>query len=118
MQTVDEFKLRYPEFKDTDANAVGFFMEDADAEIDKARWGKLFKRGLFALTAHLIQLANQAKETGGAAAKDVVSETAGSLSVAYAPTATTTDSSTYHLTAYGQEFLRLRKLVGIGFMVV
>lgn len=118
MQTVDEFKLRYPEFKDTDDNAVGFFMEDAESEIDKARWGKLFKRGLFALTAHLVKLASQATETGGSAAKEVAAETAGSLSVSYAPQATPTDGSTYHLTAYGQEYLRLRKLVGIGFMVV
>lgn len=118
MQLIDEFKMRYPLFKETDNELVGFFMDDAAAEISEARWGKLYTRGLFALTAHLLKMATETVESGGAAAKNIAAETAGSLSVSYVAPASTDDGSNYHLTAYGQEFLRLRKLVGVGFLVV
>lgn len=118
MQTVEAFLMRYPMFKDTDPQKVGFFMDDAKAEVDAKRWGKLYQRGLFALTAHLLQMADETVANDGGAVREAQSETAGSLSVSYVATVPPADGSTYHLTAYGQEYVRLQKLVGVGFMVL
>ena len=72
---------------------------------------------MLALAAHLLRLSLWATEGNGGANRNVASESAGELSVGYAaPTITGTDAD-YQLTAYGQEYLRLRKLVGIGVMV-
>ena len=88
----DIFLERYPEFKEVDYEKIDLFLSDAEMEVSQSRWGKLYQRGVLALSA-------------------------GELSVSYAmPTLTGTDVD-YQLTAYGQEYLRLRKLVGIGVMV-
>ena len=76
-----------------------------------------FSSGVLALAAHLLRLSLWATEGNGGANRNVASESAGELSVGYAaPTITGTDAD-YQLTAYGQEYLRLCKLVGIGVMV-
>ena len=117
MPLTEDFLLRYPEFEKTDAKRIGLFLSDAQAEVSKVRWGKLYDRGVMALTAHLLKLSTDAEISGGAANRNLASESAGELSVSYAvPTLTGTDAD-YQLTAYGQEYLRLRKLVGIGVMV-
>ena len=106
----DVFLERYPEFKEVDYEKIDLFLSDAEMEVSQSRWGKLYQRGVLALTAHLLRLSLWTTEGGGGAS-------AGELSVSYAvPTLTGTDAD-YQLTAYGQEYLRLRKLVGIGVMV-
>ena len=72
---------------------------------------------VLALAAHLLRLSIWTEKGKGEANYSVASESAGELSVSYAmPTLTGTDAD-YQLTAYGQEYLRLRRLVGIGVMV-
>ena len=46
------------------------------------------------------------------------SESAGELSASYQGSTIAGVNADYQLTAYGQEYLRLRKLVGVGVMVV
>lgn len=117
MPTIDDFHECCPEFKDVDGFRIDLFLFDAQQEISQARWGRLFERGVLALAAHLLRLSLWATEGNGGANRNVASESAGELSVGYAtPTITGTDAD-YQLTAYGQEYLRLRKLVGIGVMV-
>lgn len=117
MPTADNFKIRYPEFKDLGNDYIDLFIEDAKMEISERRWARLYPRGVLALTAHLLRLNQLATRTKGESIKNATSKSAGELSVGYAaPTVTGTDAD-YQLTAYGQEYLRLRKLVGIGVMV-
>lgn len=117
MPTINDFRERYPEFKEVDGFRIDLFLLYAQQEISQARWGRLFERGVLALAAHLLRLSLWATEGNGGANRNVASESAGELSVSYAmPTLTGTDAD-YQLTAYGQEYLRLRKLVGIGVMV-
>ena len=118
MPLTEDFLLRYPEFGKTDAKRIGLFLSDAQAEVGKVRWAKLYDRGVMALTAHLLKLSADAEISGGAANRNLASESAGELSVSYAaPIYTNGSDDFYQLTAYGQEYLRLRKLVGIGVMV-
>ncbi len=113
----DVFLERYPEFNEVDYTKIDLFLSDAEMEVSQSRWGKLYQRGVLALTAHLLRLSLWTTEGGGGANRNLASESAGELSVSYAaPTLTGTDAD-YQLTAYGQEYLRLRKLVGIGVMV-
>ena len=117
MPTINDFRERYPEFKEVDGFRIDLFLSDAQQEISQAQWGRLFERGVLALAAHLLRLSLWATEGNGGANRNVVSESAGELSVGYAtPTITGTDAD-YQLTAYGQEYLRLRKIVGLGVMV-
>lgn len=117
MPSIDGFKQRYPEFNKVDDDIVSVFIEDAQAEISKQRWGRLYRRGVLALAAHLLRLNQLATQSKGDSVKIATSKSAGELSVDYAaPTVTGTDAD-YQLTAYGQEYLRLRKLIGVGVMV-
>ncbi|EFA29338.1 conserved hypothetical protein [Haemophilus influenzae HK1212] len=62
-------------------------------EVSQSRWGKLYQRGVLALTAHLLRLSLWTTEGGGGANRNLASESAGELSVSYAvPTLTGTDA--------------------------
>lgn len=117
MPLQDLFLQRYPEFNQTDLNLVGLFISDAQTEMSQKRWGKLYQRGVMALAAHLLKLRLDAQENNGNANRPLASESAGELSVSYAVSAMVGSEEFFQLTAYGQEYLRLRKLVGVGVMV-
>ena len=118
MTLANEFYIRYPEFKEVDPLTVGFFIVDAKAELSSSVWGELYKRGLLALVAHLLELQRLRVENGGAPNQTVASESAGALSVSYGGAALSPEDEVYNSTVYGQEYLRLRELVGFGFLVV
>ena len=118
MPLTEDFLLRYPEFEKTDARRIGLFLSDAQAEVSQVRWGKLYDRGVMALTAHLLKLKADAEFSGGVASRNLAGESAGELSVSYtAPISANGSDDFYQLTAYGQEYLRLSRLVGVGVMV-
>lgn len=119
MPLLDDFLERYPEFGQGDEreNLIALFISDAKSEISEKRWGKFYKRGVMALTAHLLKLDLDAKQNAGMGHRTVAGESAGELSVSYQPTSGQNGDDFYHLTAYGQEYLRLKKLVGVGLMV-
>lgn len=120
MSLLYEFLERYPEFEksDTDGDLIALFISDAKTEISEVRWGRFYKRGVMALTAHLLRLRQLAEQSQGQANRATNSENAGELSVSYQPITLTGTDADFALTAYGQEYLRLRKLVGVGVMVV
>lgn len=118
MQLVDEFKLRYPQFSEISDSLISIYLHDAKTEVSAPRWGKLYKRGLFALVAHFLKLRELSDINEGYAAKNVVSESAGGLSVTYGQVSADGSLADYHLTAYGKEYMRLLALVGIGVLVV
>lgn len=118
MPDVTQLKQRYPELENADDTLIGIFIEDAKMEISQARWGRLFERGVLALSAHLYRLNQLSQLNEGGAVKAIASESAGELSVSYQAPSLTGTQADYALTAYGQEYLRLRKLVGVGLMVV
>lgn len=116
-ELLKEFRMRFPEFKAITDDVVAFFINDAMQELSPSKWGRLYSRGLTTLTAHLLAMYERIIENGDGANYPVVSESAGELSVSYGSTATA-ETSQYELTCYGQEFLRLRRLVAVGAMVL
>ena len=120
MPTVEAYDLtqRYPEFEKVDYEKIDLFLLDAQMEISPSRWGKLYQRGVLALTAHLLRLNQLSTESQGEANRPLASESVGELSASYQPSTLTGTNADYQLTAYGQEYLRLRKIVGVAVMVV
>lgn len=118
-ELINRFLLRHSNFKSLDREIVKAFLMDAQLEICKSKWGELYEKGLFALTAHLLTLSQQSEKSKGAAQLPVASETAGQLSVSYvAPATQSTQDNLYAVTSYGQEYIRLKGLLKIGIMVV
>lgn len=120
MTLVEQFKIRYPEFKEIDDLTIAFFITDAKPEVSRRVWGNLYEKGLLALVAHMLEMSRRRQNGGGGSPNQTVaSESAGELSVSYAqPQNIANGDENYHLTSYGQEYLRLKSRVGIGFMWV
>lgn len=117
-EMLERFLLRNPKFKSLDRKMVEAFLSDAMLEVSEGKWGNLYEKALFALTAHLLTVAQSSSDTDGKPNLPVASESAGQLSVSYAVSANQTLSdSLYATTSYGQEYLRLQKLIKLGVMV-
>lgn len=124
-----DFYLEYPEFKKVDKEVVDHFLESSKLVVDKKAWGKRYELGLFAYTAHRLTvkgflnvgLDGSPIFNNGSNFQSVASKTAGGLSISYTSQNTSTGSATdYDLTStsYGQEYLRLRRLVSpVGIVV-
>lgn len=116
-ELLKEFRIRFPEFKAITDDVVAFFLNDAMQELSPSKWWRLYSRGITTLTAHLLAMHERIIENGDGANFPVTAESAGELSVSYGSTATARTAQ-YELTCYGQEFLRLRRLVAVGAMVL
>ena len=116
-EVLKEFRMRFPEFETITDDVVVFFCSDAAQELSAKKWGKFYLRGLTNLTAHLLAIHKRIIVNGDGANYPVTSESAGELSVSYGSTVTA-QTAQYELTCYGQEFLRLRRLVAVGALVV
>lgn len=115
--TPQEFKVRFPEFALVEDGRIQFLMIDAAAFVDESTWSDLYVRGLSLVIAHFLVL--DALRAGGyvnaAMAGNVVAKKVGPVSVAYdaAMNAKIADSP-FARTTYGQEYLRLARMVGMG----
>jgi hypothetical protein len=135
--TVSEFRQYYTEFSDGTAwtnEKLTRFLLEADEETNSKRWGNYGKdnrsfkrRGMYAYAAHkllLDKVISSAVANGGtpSAAMPVQSKSVGDESISFAvPTPDIEQSiglGDLRSTAYGIEFLRLRKRAGMGFAVV
>lgn len=116
------FLLDYPEFSQVEESVINHFLKRSELLVNKKAWGKLYEQGLFAYTAHTLALKgylNAKDEKGehifnnGESFKTVASKTAGGLSISYSSQGSTASTSDGDLcsTTYGQEYLRLKKLV-------
>jgi hypothetical protein len=103
--------IRYPEFATTDATRIDTLAADAALEMSVSKWGSKYDRGLAALVAHMIKVADQA---ASGAAGPVTSEKIGDLSRSYGQVGGTTGDELLMTTAYGQEYLRLRRQLVAG----
>ncbi|MCK3654228.1 hypothetical protein A4G19_10610 [Pasteurellaceae bacterium Macca] len=119
MLTPQDFLSRYPQFeeKKLDDNLIELFLSDAKTEISESRWGKHYARGVLALTAHFATVHLWGIGSEGDPHRLTASESVGELSVSYTAPTLKAGEESYHTTAFGQEYLRLRKLVSVGVMV-
>lgn len=115
-----DFKTQFPEFAEEQDARVQLFIDRAAPHFDTDRWGDLYADGMANYIAHQIKSANDAGASGGAAKSGLVqSKSVGDVRVSYAATEqiAATDIA-FASTAYGQNYLRLRRLVGNGALSV
>ncbi|MDC9606856.1 DUF4054 domain-containing protein [Xenorhabdus griffiniae] len=118
-----DFLTRYPEFANVDKHRIELALQDAADQISSKVWRRLYEQGRQALAAHLLYVSGALTRSGNNNGKPVqiaMSKSAGGLSIGYsAPDAGfTANHEGYASSTYGQEYLRLRKLVSRHMLVV
>lgn len=117
-----QFRDEYPEFEKVDDSTINHFLESSALVVSEKVWGKLYELGLFAYTAHRLAVKGVLNQdldgntifNNGENFKSVSSKSAGGLSIGYTSQNTSSGNpSDYDLTStsYGQEYLRLRRLI-------
>jgi len=122
MADLTYFRTKYKEFSDIDDSEVQFYLDDCLNEFDVARWDAWFDKGHSALTAHQLSLSikNNKTEAGEAGANyPVTAKKVGDVQVNFGLSVV---SESYEngltTTPYGQEYLRLSSMVGIGAVAI
>lgn len=112
--TPTAFRVRYPQFDaDTYPNpVVQSALDDCVLEMNETQWGNLYERGAYALTAHLLS----SNTAGAMPSAGVVSRSVGDVSVTFAAGSVAMDD--LGSSVYGCEYVRLRKLISGGPVVV
>lgn len=118
---IDQFREEFPEFANESSysdSMITFWSGMGIALLNTDRWGTLLDYGLKLWTAHNISIAKQNDQAGvvpGTGAALLASESAGPLSYSRDTHSTVElDAGNYNLTTYGQQFIRLARIVGTG----
>ena len=128
---ITAFRTDFPGFANVTAwpdNVVGRTLQHADRETGSGRWGgyadlSTKQRGMFLLAAHLLvadKQNNAVSAAGGVptATARLQSKSVGDESVAFAvnsaPVGLGVGEEALNATAYGQEFIRIRRRVAAG----
>jgi len=127
--TPAEFKIRFPEFASEIDARIQFFIDDADCAFDLCRWGCCYVVGIANYVAHNMAMANYIASGDAAGAfpgsssisnaQQWTSKTVGDVSVTRGNSTgigngKSQQDSPFFKTLYGQEYLRLLRLVSIG----
>jgi len=109
------FKIRFPEFVATDDARVQLFIDDAVAELSEISWGTRYDLGTCYLAAHLLAIGIATESGDPSGLSPLASGGADGLSVSFARSAYTNTSHEYwQSTAYGKEFMRLKRTLFAG----
>lgn len=110
--TVADFLILYPEFEGEDEILIQTQLDNASLDVPESVWGKRAAAGLAALAAHHISMRKQNILTEGLNRSDVIVAKADGIAVEYkGKYADTAIQSPFEKTDYGQEYLRLERIV-------
>ncbi len=118
--TPSEFKAWFPApsaFASMTDGAISPFIARTVPYFNEARWGDFYSEGVANLTAHFIVMNTVTAAAGVTAAQagDVVSKSVGAVSVSKSGELVAEAAhDTFMRTPYGQEYCRLRRIVGLG----
>lgn len=118
-----EFIVRYPEFTSTAPSRIEGALADAANQMSRKVWGRLYEQGHQALAAHLLYAAGALAPSGnsnGNPMKSISSRSVAGVSIGYsAPDAGFgANHKGYASSSYGQEYTRLRELVGVHVLAI
>ena len=118
-----EFIVRYPEFASVAPARIEGALQDAANQMSRKVWNQLYEQGLHALAAHLLYASGALTPSGnssGKTAQSITSRSVAGLSLGYsAPDAGFgANHDGYASSSYGQEYIRLRKLVGVHVLAI
>lgn len=122
--TPEGFRTAFPVFSDkgnyTDGR-VSFWLSFASKVMDVQRWGELLDHGAYLLVAHNLAIeARSSKDAAfgkapGQATGIVTNKSVDKVSIGYdASSVAEEGAGAYNLTVYGQQFIRLARLIGAG----
>lgn len=125
MAVIDDFRLKYTVFNGISDPVVEDALCEADAETGGKGWGSYvnectnFKqRGMFLYAAHYLASTypnSDESVMSGASVSAVQSKSVGDESVTFAvPVASNQGDAWLSSTAFGQQFIRLRRRAGMG----
>lgn len=116
MTTLEVFRLVAPEFSAVNDATVNNAITFVSDEISESKFGSQYNKALAYLAAHFLAwqavIANTGSTSGAAVGGRIISEKEGDLSRSYADNGSqisTTYTDNLERTAYGLEFLRIRK---------
>lgn len=121
--TVAEFRALFPEFNEpvaTDAQ-VQAKLDIAERMMDVDRWGDLFDNGQLQYAAHLLStsITCAAALGRGGAVFGIRARTVDDVSITFnVPQAVSNFDAFFNSTCYGQMYLMLVNMVGVGALVV
>ena len=117
--TYDDFLKIFPEFSEFPQARVEFYLDEADTQISKNRFGKSTEFGKALFTAHYLASLDNGQRTGAGDVTGTVSsgahgavssKTVGSVSVSYDTASMSFDDAGYwNSTPYGKQFFDLLK---------
>ena len=112
----DAFLVLFPVFAAESHGRIDAFLALAELEVSETRWGTLYEKGVYYLTAHEMSIAN-ASSSAMSGSGTVTRKIVGDVELDYATTSSTSQSY-YNGTSYGQEYWRLVMQVGMGAVAV
>ncbi len=120
--TPSEFKTQFPEFAAETDERVQFFVDRAAPYFDVERWGDLYPDGVANYVAHELALAKAQTALGGSVqvmTNDTISKKVGDVQVTKdAGLLAKQADNPFYRTLYGQQYLYLRRQVGMGALSV
>lgn len=130
---IDDFRDAMPAFTKDIINdeTLERYCDMANKAVQRARWGSLWEEGIRLYVAHFAVLYIQSAPQPGATIDEIInagrvqgsisSKSVGGVSVSMDNSAAQGDFNgwgTFKMTAYGQQFVSLARMVGKGMMVV
>lgn len=117
--SLSQFRTRFPEFDSVENSEVNFALSDASDEMDVTRWGDRFDSGQGFLAAHYVSISSTGSSAVGGSVGAVSQATTGPLSVTKnIPMAKNQTEAMLSGTHYGQRYLKLRNIIGMGGVIV
>lgn len=113
--TPADFKIRFPEFDSVDDSRIQLFIDDSVLILNETYWGTKYDLGLYYLTAHYLTVATRmANGNSDDASSSVTGKAVDGTSVTYgSPVINDGSDDFYNASAYGKQYLALRKNLGV-----
>jgi len=114
------FRLAFPEFQDEDVysdDVMTFWESMAGAYVSEVKWGTLYVQGMSLVLAHFLVLAKNNQSTPGGGTGLVSNQSVGDVSVGFDTTTTAEErAGQWNLTNYGQQYIRMARMISGGAM--
>lgn len=117
--TVAEVKARVPALATVADPTIQLAIDDAACLFNEVRWGCYYAQGVACYVGHIVLTEQKAASGTAAAAGPVTGKRVGDVQVNYATAVFTKATDAFFATTpYGQRYMMLRRLVGIGALAV
>lgn len=120
MFDIAEFREAFPEFKDVGVypdSAILFWNAIAEGVVSESKFGSLYKKVLYLVTAHYLGLASRGGAASGASAggQVIASKKVGDVAISYDNSSSAVaDAGQWNDSVYGKQFLSLQRIFGAG----